>query len=69
MTLKEATECAVKCAQESGTPMVVAREGPHADDWAELDEDGESYGYCPRSAARTLYPHGQIITTVESSQK
>ena len=50
MTLKDATEGAKRCATDYKNTMIVVREGPHADDWTELDPDGESYGYCPQSA-------------------
>ena len=64
MTLNEATGGAKRCASNYKNSMIVVKEGPHADEHAEFDADGESYGYCPESAKATLYPHGEVVAVI-----
>jgi hypothetical protein len=67
MTLQNATAAARSDAKKHGIPLAIVREGPHADEYAERDADGHSYGFCPVSAVPTLYKHGTVISTTDAS--
>jgi hypothetical protein len=64
-TLKDAVEGAEQAARDSGLPIAVVDERHHADEFAERDPDGKSYGYCPEAALHILYPHGEVVRTVQ----
>ena len=65
MTRKDAEEQAKAEAKRIGLPLAIVREGPHADDFAEFDADGHSYGYCPVAAVPVLYKHGEKVGEVK----
>lgn len=58
MKLQDAKDGALGQSVKSSTIIVVVEEGPHADEFADRDEDGKSYGYCPEIAVHILYPEG-----------
>jgi hypothetical protein len=64
MTMVDAIDGAESAALMCGAEVALVREGPHADEFAELDEDGQSYGYCPLVAVPILYKWGEILKTV-----
>lgn len=64
MTRAQATQDA-KTFVVNGGPMAVVHEGPHADDFAERDSDGKSYGYCPLHAVPTLYKYGTVVEIIQ----
>ncbi len=64
MKLNEAKNRAKQEAIKGNLEIAVVKEGPHADEFAERDQDGESYGYCPVLAIAILYRYGQVIETV-----
>jgi hypothetical protein len=49
-----------------GTLLAIVAEGLHADDHAERDADGESYGYCPPTAVPILYRFGRVVEVVRA---
>jgi len=72
MTRQQATKAAaVEAARLALPALCIVAEGPHADDHAEFDPDGESYGFCEDQNQRslpdrpqTLPPHiGRIVVT------
>lgn len=67
MTRAQATQDArtAKSFVVNGGPMAVVHEGPHADDYAERDSDGKSYGYCPLHAVQTLYEFGEVVEVIQ----
>ncbi len=64
MKLNKAITEAIKIAKQNKIAMAIVSEGVHADEFAERDEDGESYGYCPAAAISTLYKHGKVIKLI-----
>ena len=65
MTRQQATKAAVVEAARLALPaLCIVAEGPHADDHAEFDPDGESYGYCTPQALHVLYKYGKVVETV-----
>ena len=64
MTRAHATITAQRVARESQTPIAVVNEGPHADDFAEHDDDGHSYGFCPEDSVQTLFRFGTVVEVV-----
>lgn len=65
MTLSKAREAAAEEARKNRLNMVIVNEGLYADEHAVRDEDGNSYGFCPKIALRCLY---QFATVVEDIQ-
>jgi len=65
MTRQQATKAAaVEAARLALPALCIVAEGPHADDHAEFDPDGESYGFCPPEAVAILYKLGRVVETV-----
>lgn len=64
MILSEAMEEAAGCLGAIAC-MAVVEEGPHADEFAVLDDEGKSYGYCPVESVGILYRWGTVVATVE----
>ncbi len=69
MKRADATNAARAAGLQSGLTMAVVREGPHADEFAQLDADGESYGYCPSLGVPMLYPHGVVVLTLQPTDE
>ena len=65
MTHANAKADAQKTANESGLEIAVVNERYHADEFAEYDADGYSYGYCPVDAVEILYSRGVVIETLK----
>jgi hypothetical protein len=61
MKKADAMKAAQAEAARSKVPIVVVKEGPHADEFAERDADGESYGYCPEGGEAILYKYGVVV--------
>ncbi len=68
MKKNEAITAAEAESLKSQTVMAVVQEGPRADDYAERDEDGESYGYCPLDAVPILYKHGTVVVQIHPGE-
>ena len=64
MTRADAEAKAKHHAVTDGLDMAVVREGLHADEFAQLDADGQSYGYCPLLGAPMLYLHSEVVLSV-----
>ncbi len=64
MTLENA-KAQAKRAKIPGIPLAIVKEGPHADEFAERDADGQSYGFCPAQAVSYLYKWGEVVETLE----
>lgn len=64
MTRDDARKAAQAEAKKHGVPLALVREGLHADEFAELDADGESYGFCPPGAVPYLYKYGKAVETI-----
>ena len=64
MKLSDAMVQAAGSARRHDIITVVVAEGIHANEEAERDADGESYGYCPESAVPTLYKHGRVVERI-----
>jgi len=64
MKRADAKAAAIKEAKRIGVPLALVREGPHADDFAEQDTDGGSYGFCPVSAVKLIYRYGAVIEEI-----
>jgi hypothetical protein len=65
MKLKEAIEQAKRQLPKARGPLAIVKEGLHADEFTERDEDGESYGFCPIGAVKLLYRYGEIVEVVQ----
>ncbi len=65
MTRAQATALAQADATKNGVTIAIVREGLHADEFAERDTDGESYGFCPVPAVGMLYKYGSIVGEVK----
>lgn len=65
MTRQDATAEAQETATKNGIEIAVVKEGPHADEFAERDADGESYGFCPLPGVPILYKWGEIVWRVK----
>lgn len=65
MTRADATAAAKKEVANLKLTIAIVREGLHADEYAELDRDGESYGYCLVQALPLLYRFGVVVDTIE----
>jgi hypothetical protein len=61
MTKANAITRAQEEANTHNVEIAIMREGIHADEYAELDQDGQSYGYCPANAVPLVYPYGTLI--------
>ena len=64
MKLEEAKEEAKSAAIKSKMPIALVNEGLHADEFAEREEDGTSYGYCPELAVPILYRYGTVVEVI-----
>jgi hypothetical protein len=64
MKLQEAKADARAAAIKSKMPIALVNEGLHADEFAERDEDGNSYGYCPELAVPILYRYGTVVEII-----
>jgi len=65
MTRDNARAAAQEEAKKIGLPLALVKEGLHADEFADRDADGESYGYCPAEAVKLLYRFGEVVETVK----
>lgn len=63
MKLDEAIKEAQLFADKYDINMTVVEEGLHADEFAELP----SYGFCPSTHVKILYPYGKFVKDVTSS--
>ncbi len=61
MKLLDATKEAQATANETGLMIAVFAEGPHADEFAEYDTDGQSYAYCPEEAVSKCFKWAKIV--------
>lgn len=64
MTKSDAISQAREEVRRHGGKIAIVIEGPHADDFAQLDQDGHSYGFCPDSHVSVLYPHGDRVEVI-----
>lgn len=64
MTKIDAINQAREEVRRHGFKLALVIEGPHADEFAEYDADGHSYGFCPVSHISVLYPHGTYVEEV-----
>jgi hypothetical protein len=69
MKLEDAKRLAREDAKKTFLRIVIVKEGPHADDFAEYDTDGESYGYCSVKAFPYLYKYGTKVGVVHPNGK
>lgn len=64
MTRKDAQQFAQETADENNITLALMAESYHADEFAERDTDGESYGFCPIPAIPILYKYGTQVATI-----
>lgn len=64
MTKSDAIQQAREEVERHGGRIAVVIEGPHADDFAEFDTDGHSYGYCPEKHVALLYRYGTLVEVI-----
>lgn len=64
MTRIDAEQFAQETANANNLDLALVAEGPHADEFAERDPDGESYGFCPLPGLPILYKWGKHVATI-----
>lgn len=65
MKRETAKQLAQEDANKHRLTLALVAEGPHADEFADRDTDGESYGFCKVGVVSMLYKYGRVVEIVK----